>query len=86
MPLISVMDVFRELKVEPEPKLAWAVGGAVRRIWEERHGSLPEKQLRRKTSGGGSHCFAVYPDSMRAEIVGVIRSHETEAERQTSLF
>lgn len=42
----------------------WRVGNAVRDRWcadPRSNGRLPEKQLRQKGSGSGSHCFAVYP-------------------------
>lgn len=83
---ITVMDVFRELQIEPEPSVSWSVGAAVRRLYESETGSLPPKELRPKTSGGGSHCFAAYPDSWRPRIVAAIQSHQTQTARQGDLF
>jgi hypothetical protein len=83
---LTVVDVCRDLRIEPTPSLTWAVGAVVRDIYEQRYGCLPEKDLRNKTNGPGTHCFAIYPESMRAEIAAVIRHHQTEAQRQGELF
>jgi len=83
---LTVMDVFRDLGLEPEPAVSWAVGGAVRRLYEAETGGLPPKELRQKTNGHGSHCFAAYPESWRSRIEGVIKQHQTQAARQGALF
>jgi len=83
---ITIVDVLHDLRIEPTPTLTWAVGAAVRDLYESRYGCLPEKDLRNKTNGPGTHCFAIYPESMRAEIVQVIHHHQTEAQRQGELF
>jgi hypothetical protein len=83
---ITIIDVFRELKIEPTPSLTWAVGAAVRDIYEQRYGCLPEKDLRNKTNGPGSHCFAIYPETMRPTIVRMVAEHDSEAKRQGDLF
>ena len=46
----------------PSKHLAWAIGNLVRDAYWKRYGTLPDKGLRDKTSGQGSHCFALYPD------------------------
>lgn len=85
--MITIVDVCRDLGVEPTPALTWPVGTAVRQRFEGIYGSLPYKALRGKTYGnGGSHCFAVYPEEFRREIVAIIQMHSVEAERQMDLF
>jgi len=79
---ITVMDVFRDLGIEPDNRVSWAVGAAVRDLYEAREGALPPKHLRRKTGGAGSHCFACYPESMRVDIERVIRTHQTQKAKQ----
>ena len=83
---ITIIDVCRDLDVEPYNEMTWSVGNIVRDYYEARYGALPEKDLRTKTSGGGSHCFAVYPEHMRATIERVILAHQTERARQGELF
>ena len=83
---ITVIDVCRSLNVEPDPSLTWPVGNLVRGLYERRYGALPEKDLRLKTNGGGSHCFAIYPEHMRADIERIIRAHAHERRRQGDLF
>jgi hypothetical protein len=84
--VITVVDVCRDLQIEPEPRLTWPVGNAVRNLYESRYGELPEKALRTKTSGAGSHCFATYPEHMRGDIERIIRLYDGEAQRQSDLF
>jgi hypothetical protein len=83
---ITVVDVCRELGVEPYSDLTWSVGARVRDLYEARFGYLPGKELRPKTRDRGSHCFAVYPVSMRDAIAEIIGTHRTEARRQRDLF
>lgn len=79
---VTVMDVFRDLGIEPDKKVSWSVGAAARDIYEARVGDLPPKRLRRKTSGAGSHCFATYPEWMRGDIERLIRAHQTQKTKQ----
>lgn len=83
---ITVIDIMKELGVEITNDLSWSVGADVRALWEESNGREPDKELRTKTSGAGSHCFAVYPASFRPEIERVIKAHKAEEARQLSLF
>jgi hypothetical protein len=83
---ITIIDVCRALRIEPEPRLTWPVGAAVRVLYETRHGALPQKALRTKTSGAGSHCLAVYPESMWGDIERIIRLHDGESRRQGDMF
>jgi len=57
----TVIDVIRQLGFEPERKLSWACGDATRNRYIEDYGYPPQKLLRKKTNGLGTHCFAVYP-------------------------
>lgn len=84
--MITVVDVFKSLGLEPTPEQTWAVGAAVRALYEERFGHLPHKELRRKTSGSGSHCFAVYPEEMRPQIQDCIARVNAEKAAQPDLF
>jgi hypothetical protein len=82
---ITIIDVMRELKIEPVPELTRSVGATVREMYERRFGVPPEKDLRTKTCGAGSHCFAVYPAHLRPDITSIIPMHQTESQRQGEL-
>jgi hypothetical protein len=83
---ITVIDVMRDMGIEPDTQLAWRVGARVRDAYEWQTGSAPPKHLRDKTNDGGSHCFAVYPESMRKRIELIIRNQRTYEQRQGELF
>lgn len=68
----TVIDLIREQGFEPASPLSWEIGAAVRDAYERAHGALPEKDLRPKTSGTGSHCFACYPPSFKAEAGAIV--------------
>jgi len=70
---VTITERIKALGFEVNNELSWRVGAAIRNKWEEVTGALPEKDLRRKTSGQGSHCMAVYPVKWRAEIDDMIR-------------
>lgn len=82
---ITVIDVCRDLKVEPLPRLTWPVGARVRDLYEYIYGRPPMKKLRTKTIGKGSHCFAIYPHHMWDAIASIVRMHEVEAAAQGEL-
>ncbi len=84
--MITVIDVCRRIGIEPTSSLTWAVGAIVRDIYERRYGCLPEKDLRTKTNGPGSHCFAIYPESFASIIECEIRRQDCENQRQYELF
>lgn len=86
MTRITVIDVFKAKGLEPEPKLTWAVGAAVRDRFVDRYGRLPAKELRAKASGRGSHCFAVYPEAFRGVIEDAINVVTKGAPRGPDLF
>ena len=54
-------------------ELAWRAGAAVRERWRAATGEYPPKGNRPKTSGHGSHCFALYPDAWAGQIDDVVR-------------
>ena len=83
---ITVMDVFRELGVNPDRSTSWSVGAQVASMFKNHTGRQPVKQNRPETSGAGTHCFATYPERWRVRIASVIRQHAVENERQFSLF
>ena len=84
--MITVIDVFKEMRVEPTRDATLAVGIGARQHWVAQYGELPEKRLRTKTYGGGSHCFAMYPEWMREPIKVLIRKYGGERRRQGDLF
>lgn len=83
---ITVLDVFRDLGFEPVPDDTWAVGAAMQKRYSEVVGKQPDKELRPKTGGGGSHCFAVYPASWRPEIERLVRLTASQRAKQGKLF
>lgn len=83
---ITIVEVARDIDVEMTNREAWSIGAAVRTAYENRTGYLPDKELRQKTAGGGTHCFAVYPPTMRKEIEKIIRAHMPKTSRQGSLL
>ena len=87
---VTITERIRALGYEANNELSWRVGAAIRNRWEETHGELPEKDLRQKTSGRGSHCMAVYPIEWIGFIDSIIRKvaeqiHAEEA-RQVRLW
>lgn len=81
---ITVVEVFRELGVEPEKKATWPVGRAVAKKWRDENGCEPPKENRTKTGGGGMHCFAIYPENFRPVIVRAIQAVSTVAAKSDS--
>lgn len=73
---ITVVDVFRELEIEPKKRMTWRVGFVMQEKYREEFGEEPPKANRPKTKGTGSHCFAIYPRSYRPRIIKAIREAE----------
>ena len=71
---ICVIDVFREFGVPVEKTLTWRAGAMVRKRFVKVYGVVPALMNRPKTSGAGSHAFAVYPPSFKREIVKIVRA------------
>jgi len=83
---ITVVSVMKELGFRLQKEVTWAIGGRVRDIYAKQYGHLPPKELRNKTSGVGTHCFAIYPDNMRSTIEDIIREYKLEVDRQLPFF
>lgn len=83
---ITIIQVARAIGIELTPSLSWSIGARVREMYAIEFGELPEKALRQKTSGTGSHCFAVYPPEYRARIEQAIHAVNAEASGQGRLF
>jgi hypothetical protein len=83
---ITIIDVMRDMGVEPDKDITWPVGLVVSNHWRSLHGELPPSRLRQKTDGGGSHHFAVYPEEWRPLIEKVINQHKPDPSKQMSLF
>ena len=84
--MITVMQVFKDLGIFPDKKISWAVGATMASRYKMLYGVLPHKELHKKTSGSGSHCFAVYPDSWAGTIADAIATCECEMQAQRELF
>jgi hypothetical protein len=86
----TVIDVIRHLGYEVENDLSWTAGALLREAWFQKTGELPEKRLRKKTSGYGSHCFAVYPCRFQKEALVIVTKLADEIysarARQMGLF
>lgn len=83
---ITVPQLLKELRVEADHRLSTSIGARAAAAYEKQFGRLPTKDLRPKTSGGGTHCHAIYPPGFRDQLVAIIRAHETEDARQGDLF
>jgi hypothetical protein len=90
----TVPDRIRALGLEqgtPAGKeLAWRAGAAVRDAWRKVTGEYPPKGNRPKTSGHGSHCFALYPvawveriDRIVLEVADMVQA---DRDRQPDMF
>ncbi len=88
--MITVVAVIREMGYEPDKTLTWPVGEIVAGRWFSAHGEWPAKLLAEKTNGGGSHCFAHYPDEwiglIQEVVQRVVDESEAETLRQPDLF
>ena len=83
---ITIPQVAKSMGVIMDNKTSWSVGSAMASMYEKEFGELPPKDLRPKTNGPGSHCFALYPANWQSKIEDVIRLHQDFAERQGDLF
>lgn len=83
---ITVTQVARAMGIDLDNRVSWAVGTVMANLHVERFGEQPPKELRPKTNGPGSHCFATYPPTWEAEIRSVITSHLDAARNQGDLF
>ena len=83
---ITVPGVCKDMGVEPNKSMMWSVGLVVVNKYRDMYGALPPKDLRQKTYTEGVHCFAIYPEHMRAVIEAAIKAYGCEAARQGELF
>jgi hypothetical protein len=71
--MITVMDVFRSMRIHPTKSEAWSAGGRTARQYRRTYGVNPPKIDRPKTDGVGTHAFAGYPPKWRSVIKSIIR-------------
>ena len=83
---ITVMEVFRAMDIKPDSRSAWKVGGRVSAMYKNHFGVQPPKENRKKSSGTGSHCFAIYPRDWMDNIVKVIDEVTDTKSSQRSLL
>lgn len=86
-PMITIIEVARSMGLELPKEMAWAIGSAMADTYAAKNEKRqPPKELRRKTSGSGSHCFAVYPLSYVPAIMEAITKAGAEQAKQATLF
>jgi hypothetical protein len=83
---ITVPQVARAMNVDLQPREAWSVGSTIASMYQDRVGHLPTKDLRPKTTGAGSHCFAIYPPHWEKEIRATINAQVDNRSDQGRLF
>lgn len=86
MRYITIIEVMRDMGVEPTKDVSWPVGETVSNHWESLHGERPLRRTCPKTNGGGSHSFAVYPEEWRPLIEKIVNEHKPDPSKQMSLF
>lgn len=82
----TLIDVFRIMQVSPLKEDTWPAGAACRIEYEKVYGHPPEKELRTKTQGCGSHCFAVYPWEFFGAASEIVQALHLERQSQMDLF
>ncbi len=82
---LTIIQVCRTERIEPENEMTWSVGAQVRDEWEAEMGYPPEKDLRVKTCGTGSHMFAVYPPSWYGRIAKLLRAYGAQSAKQLAM-
>lgn len=83
---ISITQVARTMGIELDNATAWSIGAGMADAYFREFGEQPPKELRPKTSGGGSHCFAVYPPTWEERIRKAIQAHADFAKKQIDMF
>ncbi len=83
---ITVQEVARAIGATLGSREAWSIGSVMSTEYEKRFGSLPPKELRPKTNGSGSHCFATYPPSWEPMIRRAIEAATNAGKQQAGLF
>lgn len=83
---ITVLQVAAAMGLSLSNEQAWSVGNRMQNLYRLEHGEQPPKDNRPKTSGHGTHCFALYPSGWRGKIEAEIRK-VTDAQRaQLDMF
>lgn len=70
---VTVPQVIRQLGLESQKHVAWAVGRMAADLWRERTGVDPAVALVVKSSGAGTHHMAVYPRDFRRTLVRLVK-------------
>lgn len=83
---ITIMQVFSLLGHTPTNEQAWTVGNRMQREYAQEFGEQPPKDNRPKTTGAGSHCFALYPATWRERIASEIRRVMRADRSQLDIF
>ncbi len=86
MSRITIIQVAEAMGVELDRATAWSVGSEMAALYVEEFAEQPPKELRPKTSGAGTHCFAVYPSTWEKRIRAAIERRVDMARRQQGLF
>lgn len=87
---ITIIEVLRELRIEPDKSLTWALGTAVAAEWRKRTGTQPPIVRQPKTDPNASHpakhAICTYPDDFKPVILEKLSRFQTDAQRQGDLF
>ena len=84
--MITIIQVAKSIGVELDNATAWSIGSEMASAYANEFGEQPPKELRPKTSGGGTHCFAVYPTSWKSKIISAINLRQIITKSQRNLF
>ena len=84
--MITIIQVAKSIGVDLDNTTAWSIGSEMAASYVDAFGQQPPKELRPKTSGHGSHCFAIYPSDWRAKIIDAIKQRQVIAKSQKNLF
>jgi hypothetical protein len=82
---ITIIDVIRDMGLEPNDTMDWAVGLRFAKWFYEFTGGMePEKWNRNGTKDSRRvHCFAHYPECFRHKMESMVREYKFEQSRQT---
>lgn len=83
---ITVPQVAKAMGLVLDNRTAWAIGSEMASQYQQAFGEQPPKDNRPKTTGSGSHCFALYPSTWEQRIKSVIEEHVEMRDRQVGLF
>lgn len=82
---LTIHDVATEMGLELSDEQAWEIGRQLADRYEAIEKVRPEKVLRPKKRGQGSHCFAVYPPSWVPRLMAAIKHIEAARAAQGEL-